>query len=364
MARGGTIYSVEGAVWACLTISWLVARLSLSKSPLEESVLIAGAALALGNLLCGSLANDREQGERLCFHMTFALWLFFVYAVAECLSTPALGDKLTLSPSLGSVLSVASVGLSLALLTIQTLVAGAAVSESLWAGAAWADAFLPLVASFQACASHTTASSMSLSALVLWTSFCVFTLFGIRFAFSLPLESKVGLITLDQFLEILSLSLKSCCTVFALVLAYANGKTTWALPAAFAVPLAIGTLKLIFKFLPRPPLKTSAANPQERAETAPSAPPQSQVEAANPVYRQEEPDYAPSAPPQSQVEAVKTDYFAYRQEAQHRMHHFLPKNLTAQSGQRYFHSVASKIAQDALLFKNTHPFVHKTKKCS
>jgi hypothetical protein len=343
---------------------------------MEESILVPAAVLGVINLLRASLTTSETSGERFYFHMIFALWLAFVYEIIECLFIPDLLKKFMYSSSLGSVFSVVSVSISLALLTIQTLVAAAAVRENLWLGTSWTDAYIPIVATFHASVNHNSTQFMVFAVIILHMSLCIFLLLIIRNTGVLPSTIQVGLLSIDEFFDIMSISFKIICSSFAIATAYIGNTTVWALPVALALPIFLNTFIFLFNFDFTKVRKVSRSR-----YTAPAGPSDYVIDL------NEDSNEPPSAPPQSAFKSVETkdDIFDVnegriplkKQPKQHLV--FLEKRDAHQrhsdqavnktpykyhSGPLFFQNVASKIAQDALLFKNTRPLVHKNKKCS
>lgn len=352
MSRGSTIYSVEGAVWAALSVSWLIARTSISRSPLEEAAIIPAAILGVSNLLCSSISSNRENSERLYFQMIFAVWFAFLYEILECITIPELTSRYLHHSSLGSILSVASASLSLAIVTVQTLIASAPVSDTLWQDYSWTYATVPLVSSFHACSSHDTAQSMGLSAVILFSGASVFSLLIVRAAGQFPLDMGILDLSLDQILEITCISLKVLCAIFALSLAYTTGHTTWLLPVALAIPLVFSCIHLIFK---------SQFREIKDASEQPSAPTQRDVEAIQPkAEKAVEQKKAPA--PQISPLNPSAQRYPHQPHVRPRQMHGNLSDLQPLGMHTQFSNLASRVAQDALLFGNTKPLVAKLKK--
>lgn len=344
---GISIYTVEGAVWACLSVSWLAIRLSASRSPLDESAVVLAAALALTNFACASLSTDSKNAQRLYFQVVFAAWVSLAYQVADCLSVPALSDKYLNSPGLGHFFSVFSVAVSLALLTVQMLVAGAAVPDVLWQGTEWTDVLVALAALFQACAfhGHPQSAEYAISVLIIIMSFSILALTCVCSLVVFPLSSGIGSLSVDQILQISSISLKVVCSGFALGLAYSSGSATWALPLVLLVPVALDTMMLIFE--------SNYRELQGEQQHEASAPPQPQP-TPRPPPQIPRPRLLPRpATPQPKPEVPATASIVFAR----------PSAAPPEQGVSAF-LVTSRIDQDALLFKNTRPLVARNKKMS
>jgi hypothetical protein len=362
---GISIYSVEGAVWACLTVSWLAIRNSASKSPLEEASLVVAAALAFTNLLCTSFSQERKATQRLYFQLIFAVWVAFAYEIADCLTASKLSDRYLNSPGIGRSLSIFSAAVSLALLTVQMLIAAAAVPELLWQGTEWTDVLVALAASFQACAHHGNPQSVeyALSVLVVMMSFCVLATTAVRLLAVFPPTFGIGLLSVDQILQIINISLKVVSSGFALGLAYSTGSPTWALPLVLFIPIALNTVVLIFESNYRELQGDQRAAQPRPTQPQPQPAPRPPQPQTLPTPRPVQPQPAPRLPqprlparpavPQPQPESPATASLVYARQT--------PASPQPAVSDQF---VTSRISQDALLFRNTRPLVAKNKKMS
>lgn len=325
------IYALEGAVLSCLAISYLVARASLTQAPLEDAHLIPGAVLGIFVLVCVTVTATPERVQRLYFHVIFGFWFSMVYGIMESFSVGAI----QINPFTASI--------SLAFLTVQTLIAAAAVSETMWRGIAWADVSIILVTWFQACVNHETPQLLATAAMICFVnSLSILILFSRLFYEIIPESIGTGGFSLQQILEILSASLKGLNIVLALALAYTSSSTTWALPVALAIPMAF-----VVKHTVLMPAKVEAPVDQPNEE----APPTKQQEAVR------MPEQGTRPPPyNSQLFQIHIP--AAKQPAQQSRPTFfnqamLPTTLPA-----------PRLTPDALLFKNTRALINVTKKNS
>lgn len=274
---GATVYGVEGAVWGCFTGAWLALRLSLARSPVEEFALIPVAGLAVCALLATS-ASGKAGGalgvELALFHVAFGMWATLVYATAEGL----LNTEFARGVLENQTFAVASLAVSLSFLTIQTLVAAAAVrSPSVWARTAWAKAVVVLVTTLHACTKHDSQQYLALSVIILWADFAAACLEPFQ-QWGLPLELGVGPLSAQQILDICSLSLQVVSSCFALGLAYASGRTQWALPPFLALPLAALVYDLVtgdnYRAMPSAPPEDLVRPAEQPARQQPQPQPQ------------------------------------------------------------------------------------------
>ena len=322
------IYALEGAVLSCLTIAYIVARASFTQAPLEDAHLIPAAVLGILALLCVTLAHNLERVQRLYFHVIFAFWLSFAYGLLEAFLVGAFN----LNPLTSAV--------SLAFLTVQVLIAAAAVSETMWNGIAWADLSIILITWYHACLHHGTPPLFFAAVVTCFVNSLSTALLFIRPFYEL-FPDKVGTdkFSLQQILEILSASLKALAVVLAVSVAYPSGGTTWGLPVVLAIPVA-----LVVRHTVLTPAKADELQ-QQQQEAA------SQEESARP---QEQPQRPPPYNPQ---------IFDF---------HMPTVRPPAQSQRQAFFSPAvfpttmpaPRLTPDALLFRNTRALINVTKKNS
>jgi len=322
------IYALEGAILSCLTVAYVVARGSLTRAPLEDAHLIPAAVLGIFALLCTTLAQKLERVQRLYFQVIFAFWLSLVYGLLEAFSVGALN----VNPLTSAV--------SLAFLTVQMLIAAAAVSETMWDGVVWADLFIILVTWYHACLHHGTPQLLSAAVVTCFVNSLSTALLFVR-PFYEVFPDKVGTdkFSLQQILEILSASLKALAIVVGMAVAYSSGGTTWGFPVVLALPVVFVVRHTVLM-----PAKTVESQ-QQQQETA------SQEESARP---QEQPQRPPPYNPQ---------VFDF---------HMPTVRPPAQSQRQVFFSPAvfpttmpaPRLTPDALLFRNTRALINVTKKNS
>lgn len=412
MARSSAIYSVEGAVWGCLTVSWLAVRLSLSRSPLEESALISAAVLGVSTLLCSSFSSAPDETNRFYFNMLFGIWIAFVYEIAECLTISSLGDKFLSASALGSVFPTASGAISLSLLTVQVLIAAAATSESIWRDCGWADAVVVLVTSFQVCAQRTFFDDAALSwvfnSIIFLSNAGILAVLGLRSLAQFPLSMGIQLLSAEQIMHITSISLIVLSSAFTLAAAYISGTTLWALPVVLGIAILSSVWHLLFHTEYREAASApSEAAVMEHATNGDKAQPPPQVarpppvnpfvlqpqqvtpfvlppQQVKPYVLQPPPAVAPQAlqplptrnlqpqsqppPTQPQVQPQPKPFVYHPHNARSHSRSRAPggddNGYSWEFDAQAAKSTVTRIAQDALLFGHTRPLVAKSKKTS
>ena len=138
MLKGANIYTVEGLVFAAIGVAWweTFASLVSSSVPLNTFAFCSIAVAAVANLGLSTLPNG-EIVQRLFMSVVMGITASYAYVVCQVLSGQSLQSDPVTQFYLGtgvaqSVLPVAGVAVSLALLATQTLIAAAAVSPDIW----------------------------------------------------------------------------------------------------------------------------------------------------------------------------------------------------------------------------------------
>jgi len=333
-----SIHNVESFVWACFTCSWLALRLNISRSPLEEFTLIPHAVLSIGALLARSTENSNKIVDKMLFQLGFAMWLTMLYATVEGLLT----DNFKKSVLENTTYAVVSIALSLAFSTIQMFIEGASVRDDPWYTHTWATATIVWVSTLHTCTKHDTQLSMTSLVITLWANLCIIVLKFLQLS-DFPLEYGVGVLSLRQILDILSVSFQVVTIVFVVITSIISQRTLWLLPVFLCIPLGFQLYTTVtsekFRILTSAPQIV-----QEEAQQQPSQPTSTPVRHAtmlrpNPLFDTvilpgRPPPYNPAARPLSFTQMPTTDSL---------------------------HSSAKTI-RDALLFSQTKPTVPKSKK--
>jgi len=279
-------YAVESAVWGCFTGSWIALRNMASAAVLDTLVVIPGACLAICSLLICSVTPTRSPAiESSVAQMNFGTWLASVCHVVE-VSTNALARKRILADP---YLSMASLGISLALSTIQMLISASSVSPNLFHTelSLWADIYLVLVTAFQAglLGEMYTGSAVVIVLLNMASLFalmCKIWLHDTGSLFRVDARRVVGPITFEALIEILLFCLQSLTWISAMASAYSAGTTAYAL-AIVSLP-AIGVLiaRLVRAIRSPRVIEPEVINVGPEADQ-PSAPSEAQVRTALPA---------------------------------------------------------------------------------
>lgn len=278
------IQSVEGAVWAAFSASWLALRLYLGSARLDAWIIAPTASFALVNLGLGAgLPNFVRHFEEKFFQHAFGAWLAAV-AMALDVSTSKSAHKALLADPW---LSVASVALSMAFSTIQMLIAAGAAGGRMFVGQnhLWTDSYFMLVTAAQACAFR--ASQPAAAGVVVALNVISVWGLGARM-WKLPDHVSIGLLSLQAFLEIARYSLHVVALITAAAAAYLAETTTFGLLLLSVPGLFAGALQLAGEVTQKPIL--AQEEPVESSE--PSAP----TEEA--IRRAEQPQVAARFPQQ------------------------------------------------------------------
>jgi hypothetical protein len=270
---GVTIYAVEGVVWAALEAGWISLRLAMADSLLDQSILAAAALLSVFHLLLSSALGDSPKTEEAYFNAVLPMWITYAALVGDAAVAPARLDRALFG---GLTLFLVPAAISLAFLTVQTLLAAAAASRDgpLWRPEGmWLDGSILLLTAAHACISNPPSVGLGLSSTVLSLHILFLGSLGARlWEFDVE-QHHVGSITAQYFLEIVHLCLIALICIITVVESYISGTTVWALILALAPLVALSVVRLVaWK-----PKDQAQHQPPPQDDTQPSAPPASLV---------------------------------------------------------------------------------------
>lgn len=281
---GATVYGVEAAVWACFTGGWVALRSYLHRTPLEEFALIPAAAVAVCGLLATSMSKAPLATELTLFQVSFGAWFTLVYAVVEAFVTSQFAEFFLQNMAF----AVASLAVSLAFSTIQTLITAAAIPQgtSVWTGSTWAKVALVLLTTLQAGTKHDTHETLAFAVIILWADFASVCLEPFQL-WKFPLSMGIGLLSAQQILDIASVSLLCVSAGFAVGTGILSGRTSFVLSIFLGLPLAVLLYKLIgednFRAVPSaPPPQPHEQQPQQQKQQQPQQQPQQQQQQQQP----------------------------------------------------------------------------------
>lgn len=262
---GATVYGVEAAVWACFTGGWVALRSYLHRTPLEEFVLVPAAVVAVCGLLATSMSRAPLTIELTLFQATFGAWFTLAYAVAECFVTTQFAEFFLENMAF----AVASLAISLAFVTIQTLITAAAIPQgtSIWRDSTWAKVALVLLTTLQTGTKHDTHETLAFAVIVLWADFASLCLEPFQL-WKFPLSLGIGPLSAQQILDITSISLLCVSAGFAVGIGILSEKISFVLYAFLGLPLAVLLYNLIsednFRTMPSaPPMPQPSQLPQQ-----------------------------------------------------------------------------------------------------
>jgi hypothetical protein len=362
----GSIHFVEGAVWACFVGSWLALRISFSRSPLEEFALAPQCIVSVCAALAATAVRYKEGMLRTLFHLCFGSWLSQAYFIAELMLTERF-RKGTLE---NQGLAVVSLGLSLALSTVQTLIAGSGLKETRWREGTWALCTVVCTSSVQSAPWNGGLLNVLWSIVAVSTNLCSICLkpFQMR---AIPQEYSAGGLSANQILDITSVALQATSAAVSLAAAYLNERNSWLLPAFLGAPLALQAYWAAtgYDAVPRP--SAPSRDQLEQAEAEEDHEPERQAQAVPAASSQARaiPQAArvvqlPKMTPPAQQPAVRpipyirppSDYFPVMPMPGQSS----PTNPIRHDTDNLKASV--KCFRDAILFGKTRPAVAKCKK--
>lgn len=277
-------YAVEGAVWAAFTWSWLALRLYLSTAHLDAWILAPGSCFAVVNLaLCCVFPSQSRRIETTFFQVAAGTWLACLAAVVELGTTTAARQRYLPDPWL----SVASLAVSLAFCTVQTLLSAASVAPDLFADPRhlWADTYILLATAFYA--ALVREAQLAASAVVLVANLLAMASIGAKL-WKLPAGAVVGTVTVQVFLESSLFASQLAALIAALGGAYAAGMTSFALVALSVPATATVTTRLARAIAPGAATRQSqtpapAADRPSEEPAQVSAPPEPPARVALPT---------------------------------------------------------------------------------
>lgn len=277
-------YAVEGAVWAAFTWSWLSLRLFLSPANLDGWILLPGSCFAVISLvLCCAFPSQSRRIEASLFQVVAGTWLACLAAVVELGTNTAACQRYLADPWL----SVASLAVSLAFCTVQTLLSAASVAPDLFADPRhlWADAYLLFATAFYAALVRET--QVVATAVVLALNLLTMACLGAKL-WKLPAGAVVGTVTAQVFLESSLFASQLTALIAALGGGYAAGMTSFALltlsipaTATITVRLARAVAPSAATRQPRDPAPAAEGPSEEPVQ--PSAPPEPPARVALPA---------------------------------------------------------------------------------
>lgn len=279
---GATVYGVEAAVWACFTGGWVALRSYLHRTPLEEFVLIPASAVAVCGLLATSMSKVPLTIELTLFQVSFGAWFTLAYALAEAFVTSQFAEFFLENMAF----AVASLAVSLAFVTIQTLITAAAIPQgtSIWRGSTWAKVALVLLTTLQAGTKHDTHETLAFAVIVLWADFASLCLEPFQL-WKFPLSLGIGPLSAQQILDITSISLLCVSAGFAVGIGILSERTSFVLYVFLGLPLAVLLYNLIG---------------EDNFRTVPSAPPPPQ-----PQEQPHKPQPQPQQPEHEEAQRVR-----------------------------------------------------------
>ena len=232
------IYSIEGAVWGALTAAWVSARLALAPSATDYATLISAVSASVVNLVASSTLANSEEVHAAYFNIVFSLWITYAYVVTEVGS--AVSDARTsLEKSFfgGMYLPLIAAAISLSFLTVQMLIAAAAIHQRLWESLAWLDIAIVFINTAQA---SVWKQSPLYPAVILFSTLIVIL--------SVPRWSSDFFS--DRWIlwsEYASVTISCACSAYTLGVALSLGTTTWVFGVAIALCLCGILTRTVFR---------------------------------------------------------------------------------------------------------------------
>ena len=237
--RGVTVYAVEAFVWSALAVAWISTRLALSSSPVDQGIMIFAAVLSLCNLVACSVLPDSDAVEDAYFSVIFPLWITYTYIVVELLNADS-DSRASMEKAWfgGLFASLAACALSLAFLTIQTLMAAAAIHEKLWSNSAWIDISVVFLTTVQTSLCRQSDAGTAMFSIVFILNFFTILLMVPRL-FQLPVPyNEIWGIQVASVVGYASVTLEGASSALTFGIAVSRGTTTWVLPILLAFCMA------------------------------------------------------------------------------------------------------------------------------
>lgn len=257
-----SIQSVEGAVWAAFSASWLSLRLYIGGARLDAWIVAPTASFAVVTLVLSAvLPLYVREFEKKFFQHAFGAWLASVSLALDAATSKGAQQAFLADPWL----SVASVALSAAFATVQMLAAAGAAGNAMFAGQGglWVDSYFLLVTAAQACAFRS--SQPGAAALII--AFNVMSVWGLGARmWKLPEHVSVGAVSLHAFLEIARYALHVVTLITAAAAAYLADTTTFGLLVLSVPGLAAGALQLAQAVRPAEQVGAGSSEPSAPTE--------------------------------------------------------------------------------------------------
>jgi hypothetical protein len=269
------IYTIEAAVWAALTFSWISLRAFLAGASLDAVVTCPPAALGLLYLALLVTSGGSAKDIKSCYFQTlFGFWMATLTLSLDLASSPLAWKSFLRDP----YFSLASVAVSQSFSTVQVLLAGAGASPDPFKAArgAWADVYVASSTVLQACCQSRAESSLQYFLLFLSGACvtCVVTR-SVAAPLVLPGNNEIAHLAVESVL----FASQMAAVISTLACAYYGQATVFAL--LIASGLATATLCLRF---------TAFVTGQGQQVTHPTG-----------QAGEGDDAYTPSAPPQSSV---------------------------------------------------------------
>ena len=238
-SSGVSVYALEGLVWSALTLAWVSSRLALSPSAADQAVLCFAIALSVCNVVACSVSPSSDQPQSAYFVVLFSLWITYAYLVVEAMSLSGTPQGAALEKALfgGLFMPLVAAAMSTALLTVQTLIAAAALRERLWVNSNWADVSVVFVTTVQTCLCRQSDVGTAIFAMVFVLNFFVLLLALPRLFLPADMSLPLG-IPLSSAAEYVNVTLACVSGALALGVAASKGTTLWALPVLLVLLLA------------------------------------------------------------------------------------------------------------------------------
>jgi len=249
-------------------VAWISARLTLSSSPVDQGIMIFAIVLSVCNLVACSVLPDSDAVQEAYFTVIFSLWITYTYVVVELLSTDSRTamEKAWFGGLFGSL---AGCALSLAFLTVQTLMAAAAIHEKLWANPVWIDVSVVFITTVQTSLCRQSESGTAVFAVVFVLNFLIIALMAPRLFLSAGNSSEILGIHLASVVDYASVTLEGTSAALTFSIAVSRGTTTWVLPILLAFLIAGLVFRVVNGSNNSPPPDQAGGN--SAAPTAPSS---------------------------------------------------------------------------------------------
>jgi hypothetical protein len=270
--RGATIYAVEGAILGVVALAWLMIRLQLSATSLaDELVLLPYFVGSLFNLLACTLVSDHDLSQGAFFGLCVCLWGVYAYLVMESLlvtgATDAGPDPYARVFFGAMQLFQIPAGVSLAFVSLITLLAGGAISRRLWQQTLWVEVLILMLTALQ--------GGLCGSVLIL-----LLDIVGVVLLI-LPIVRAWAVVFDSLWWQLAAFFYHLGVVIVTLAVAWSHRTTTVVLPLFLAALLILMLVRLL---QPLPPIDiASTSQLVVHDDVAPSAPPASDIQTARPL---------------------------------------------------------------------------------